>query len=69
MIGSVLDIDECLEFTDMCHVNATCSDTVGSYECFCLKGFEGNGTFCEGMIVTMAIFMSFVWLIFLLYCA
>ena len=26
-----------------CHINAQCTDTLGSYECTCLEGFEGDG--------------------------
>lgn len=50
----VLDVDECLAFSDnMCHVNSTCNDTVGSYECQCLEGFEGNGFNCSGNITVV----------------
>ncbi len=32
-----------------CHVNATCMNTDGSYNCSCINGTEGNGyTTCEG---------------------
>ena len=46
----LLDIDECeQESLNECDVNANCSNTVGSYSCFCLSGFEGNGFNCSGM--------------------
>ena len=41
-----IDINECDLETDTCHVNATCTDTIGSYECTCNSGFEGNGVNC-----------------------
>ena len=43
----MLDFDECQEETDDCHVNATCTDTPGSFECTCSSGFTGNGVNCE----------------------
>lgn len=32
-----------------CHINATCNDTVGSFECYCNDGFSGDGVNCTGM--------------------
>ena len=42
------DIDECEQDTDNCHVNATCVDVIGSFECECNSGFEGDGVDCTG---------------------
>ena len=40
------DIDECELDMDNCHMNATCADVIGSFECECNSGFEGNGVNC-----------------------
>ena len=32
----------------MCHDDAYCMDTDGSYECMCKEGYSGNGTSCIG---------------------
>ena len=42
------DIDECAMDTDSCHMNANCTNTVGSYTCMCWSGYSGDGTVCEG---------------------
>ena len=42
------DIDECENEENPCHVNALCSNTVGSYVCRCTRGFDGDGTTCVG---------------------
>ena len=44
-----LDIDECL--SNPCHVNASCSDTQGSFGCQCNTGFSGNGFNCSSKYV------------------
>ena len=41
------DIDEC-KGNHSCHVNATCTNTNGSYVCECRPGFNGNGQKCTG---------------------
>jgi hypothetical protein len=46
-ILSVAEINECDGEND-CHDNATCINTIGSYNCSCNDGFEGNGTLCQG---------------------
>ena len=43
------DIDECADGLDDCDVNADCNDTLGGFECTCIAGWKGNGTFCENM--------------------
>ena len=45
-----LDIDECSLEND-CHLDATCNNTKGSYNCTCKDGFEGDGrNNCTGKI-------------------
>lgn len=41
-----VEIDECAEALDDCDVNATCTNTPGSFECECDPGFHGDGTSC-----------------------
>jgi len=43
---SFADIDECELGIDNCHVNATCTDVIGSFVCTCNNGFEANGVNC-----------------------
>ena len=46
---TILDIDECAdEAQNDCDPNALCSNTVGSYFCRCLSGYEGDGRECSG---------------------
>ena len=44
------DINECFEEPNNCSVNSTCSNTVGSYKCYCFTGYqdEGMGYICTG---------------------
>ena len=42
------DINECIETIDNCHMNATCSNTDGSFTCSCNQGFSGDGVNCDG---------------------
>ena len=50
------DTNECSADTHNCHVNATCSDTFGSFVCKCKSGFIGNGTTCRGYLHSLFIF-------------
>ena len=44
----LLDVDECSVSEPVCHVNANCTNTVGSYLCSCKSGFLGDGKTCTG---------------------
>ena len=51
-----LDIDECATVTNDCdNLTTTCENTVGSYICTCLLGYEETtiSTSCQGCISTM----------------
>ncbi len=34
--------------THTCDAMATCMNTMGSYECTCNEGYEGDGLMCTG---------------------
>ena len=43
------DVDECEKETDECVANSDCTNNVGSYNCTCSTGYEGNGRVqCNG---------------------
>lgn len=44
---SFTDFDECSGF-GLCDFFATCTNTMGSFNCECNSGFQGNGLFCLG---------------------
>lgn len=47
VLYAIRDVDECALGLDNCHANATCINTIGSYECGCAPGFfgvEGSGS-------------------------
>lgn len=50
---TVNGVDECLEGTDTCDPNATCTDVPGGYECECLPGFVGDGWTCQLLCETV----------------
>ena len=41
------DLDECID--SPCHVNASCDNTMGSFNCVCNPGYTGSGFECDGM--------------------
>ena len=44
-----IDINECELERHNCHMYADCTDTIGSFECTCNSGFEGDGMHCGSM--------------------
>lgn len=47
-IKPALDVDECVEGTDNCHIDAICQNTLRSYKCICKSGYTGDGKHCKG---------------------
>ena len=45
-----IDVDECKASSPMCHENAFCNNTLGSYNCTCKPGYYGDGKTCKGKI-------------------
>lgn len=45
---SLPDVDECVEGTDSCHIDAICQNTPRSYKCICKSGYTGDGKHCKG---------------------
>ena len=45
------DVNECVTGADICHMNATCNNTDGSYDCDCMYGFTGDGFNCSSKVV------------------
>lgn len=46
--SSFTDIDECVDGTDNCHIDAICQNTPKSYKCICKSGYTGDGKHCKG---------------------
>ncbi|KAL6483638.1 hypothetical protein MHYP_G00085100 [Metynnis hypsauchen] len=45
--GHFSDVDECVETTDNCSIDAICQNTLKSYKCICKSGYKGDGKHCE----------------------
>uniref|UniRef100_A0A5F9CK44 EGF-like domain-containing protein n=1 Tax=Oryctolagus cuniculus TaxID=9986 RepID=A0A5F9CK44_RABIT len=45
--AGAVDVDECSEGTDDCHIDAICQNTPKSYKCLCKPGYKGEGRQCE----------------------
>ena len=43
------DVDECVHARNVCHSDADCINTVGSYRCVCLEGYLGDGVTCHSI--------------------
>ena len=52
------DINECEQGKNLCHINALCTNTLGSYVCQCKPGFSGDGRTCEGMPTFISLKMA-----------
>ena len=46
----IIDVNECTASSSMCHENAFCNNTLGSYNCSCKPGYYGDGKTCKGKI-------------------
>ncbi|XP_049740558.1 signal peptide, CUB and EGF-like domain-containing protein 1 isoform X1 [Elephas maximus indicus] len=46
-LPGAVDVDECSEGTDDCHIDAICQNTLKSYKCLCKPGYKGEGRQCE----------------------
>ena len=57
------DINECKMGVPVCHVNATCYNTPGSYVCTCDSGFYGDGVTCTGIHPKHSCYTNFLVLI------
>lgn len=56
MLLTIADMDECTNACNDCHVNANCTNTVGSFNCTCKVGYTGNGRVCSGNSYVVVIF-------------
>ena len=59
MLYLVADIPECERGLDDCDQNATCINTIGSYDCLCNTGFTGDGFTCIGNFVLITAFENY----------
>jgi hypothetical protein len=64
----LIDFDECGNHTDNCSALATCTNTIGSYNCSCNSGYIGTGFECEGILPSsFCFFFLFVLLCFVVF--
>ena len=57
------DVDECVEQSP-CDLNATCTNTPGSYSCSCNEGYSGDGRMCTGKLLMTMIIAYFLFVLF-----
>lgn len=51
------DVDECnVPEMESCDPNADCTNSIGSFDCRCRPGYEGDGQNCTG-ITAMCLFI------------
>ena len=58
-----IDVDECINSSNVCDENAACINTIGSYWCDCIFGFTGDGCNCSGIngVLTSKCNYSFIY--------
>lgn len=54
----MIDINECDNGEDNCSPEATCTNTRGSFDCTCIKGYSGNGVTCAGKFIMVPLFLT-----------
>ena len=61
------DIDECepsglsseyIHLANICHEDANCTNTKGSYQCDCGEGYYGSGRECKGTLPILSEFLT-----------
>jgi len=56
---TLIDIDECVSGVHDCHSSASCTNTVGSFNCWCNHPYTGDGKTCRlvaGKYVTFTMY-------------
>ncbi|XP_068711921.1 uncharacterized protein [Montipora foliosa] len=55
------DVNECTASSPVCHVNATCNNNLGSYQCTCKPGYAGDGKSCKVSLLSSNILGNLDW--------
>ena len=55
-----MKVNECLDGTNDCDINADCTDTMGSYECNCYDGFAGFTLYIEPYVFSILVGVLFL---------